>query len=100
LVRYFDGKVGAFAYLLFVLIYVPCVATVAAIYRETNWRWAVFAVGYQTTLAWIVSTAFYQVGTFMRHPAGSALWLGVAAASFALLIGGLKVMSRNASSAE
>ena len=88
--RYFDGRIGAFAYLLFVLIYVPCVATIAAIYRETSWRWALFAVGYQTALAWMISTAFYQAGTFLRHPGSSALWLAVTAGAFAVLLAGLK----------
>jgi len=54
--RYFDGRIGAYAYLLFILLYAPCVATIAAIYREAGGRWAVFSVIYLTTLAWVVST--------------------------------------------
>lgn len=54
----------AFSYLLFVLIYFPCIATIAAIKGETgSWRWAVFAALYTTVLAWIVSAAVYQVGS-------------------------------------
>ncbi len=53
----------AYALMLFVLIYVPCVATIAVIYRETcSWRWAMFAVGYTTALAWIVAFVVYQGG--------------------------------------
>jgi ferrous iron transport protein B len=53
----------AFVLMVFVLIYIPCVATVAAIYRETNsWRWATFAVVYTCTLAWVVSLVIYQGG--------------------------------------
>jgi len=37
-----DGKVGAFSYLLFVLLYFPCVAAMGAVYRETNWGWTAF----------------------------------------------------------
>lgn len=44
----FDGRTGAFAYLLFILLYIPCVAATAAIYRETNLRWTVFAAAWTT----------------------------------------------------
>ena len=53
----------AFAYLLFVLIYFPCIATIAAIKGETgSWRWALFAAIYTTALAWVVSALVYQIG--------------------------------------
>lgn len=53
----------AFCYLLFVLIYFPCIATIAAIKNESgSWRWALFAAGYTTMLAWAVSAAVYQIG--------------------------------------
>ena len=42
MVRLFDGKIGAFAYLLFILLYFPCVAAIAAVYRETNIKWTAF----------------------------------------------------------
>ena len=54
----------AFAYLLFVLIYFPCIATIAAIKGETgSWKWALFAACYTTALAWVVSAVVYQVGS-------------------------------------
>ncbi len=54
---------SAYAMMAFVLIYVPCLATVAAIKRETNsWRWALFSIGYSTTLAWLVAFVIYQGG--------------------------------------
>lgn len=54
----------AFSYLLFVLIYFPCIATIAAIKGETgSWKWAMFAALYTTLLAWIVSAVFYQIGS-------------------------------------
>ena len=53
----------AFAYLLFVLIYFPCIATIAAIKSETgSWKWALFTACYTTGLAWVVSVIVYQVG--------------------------------------
>ena len=59
-----DGitPITAYAFLLFVLLYFPCIATIAAIKGETgSWRWALFAACYTTVLAWVVSAAFYQV---------------------------------------
>ena len=54
----------AYCYLLFVLIYFPCIATIVAIKNETSsWRWAFFAACYTTALAWIVSAFVYQVGS-------------------------------------
>ena len=53
----------AYSFLLFVLIYFPCIATIVAIKHESgSWRWAGFAAVYTTMLAWIVSALFYQVG--------------------------------------
>ena len=53
----------AFAYLLFVLIYFPCIATIAAIKGETgSWKWALTAALYTTSMAWVVSALVYQIG--------------------------------------
>ena len=54
----------AYCYMLFVLIYFPCIATIAAIRQESgSWKWALFAAGYTTILAWIVSFAVFQIGS-------------------------------------
>jgi len=54
----------AYCYLLFVLLYFPCIATIAAIKHEKgSWRWAVIAAVYTTVLAWVVSAVVYQVGS-------------------------------------
>ena len=53
----------AFCYMLFVLIYFPCIAALAAIKQESgSWKWALFAACYTTILAWIVSFTVYQIG--------------------------------------
>ena len=53
----------AYCYLLFILLYFPCIATIAAIKNETgSWRWAIFAAVYTTVMAWVVSATVYQVG--------------------------------------
>ncbi len=54
----------AYCYLLFVLLYFPCIATIAAIKGETgSWKWALFTAGYTTCLAWVVSALVFQVGS-------------------------------------
>jgi ferrous iron transport protein B len=61
-----DGitPISAYAFLLFVLLYFPCIATIAAIKGETgSWKWALFASVYTTALAWGVSAAFYQIAS-------------------------------------
>lgn len=53
----------AFCFLLFVLLYFPCIATIAAIKGETgSWGWALFAASYTTALAWVVSMVVFQIG--------------------------------------
>ena len=56
----------AFCFLLFVLLYFPCIATIAAIKNETgSWRWALFTALYTTAVAWVVSAVVYQVGKIL-----------------------------------
>ena len=58
--------VAALAYMLFVLIYFPCVATLAAIKQESgSWKWALFAAFYTTALAWIVAFIVNQIGILL-----------------------------------
>ena len=77
--RNFSTRATAFAYLLFVLIYSPCVAALIVLGREAGWRWMVFAIVYQTVLAWMVATAFYQAAALWSAPIRSVCWLGVLA---------------------
>ena len=55
------------SFLLFTLIYFPCIATIAAIYKESgSWKWAMFTVLYTTGLAWILSFAIFQAGQLLN----------------------------------
>lgn len=57
---------AALAYMLFVLIYFPCIATLAAIKQESgSWKWALFAAGYTTVLAWCIAFVVYQQGNLI-----------------------------------
>jgi ferrous iron transport protein B len=56
----------ALSFMLFILIYFPCVAVVAAIKKESGkWKWAAFTVVYTTSLAYIVSLIVFQVGSIL-----------------------------------
>ena len=55
----------ALAFLIFTLVYFPCVAVVVAIRKESgSWKWAAFTVFYTTSLAWILALIINQVGQF------------------------------------
>ena len=93
----FDGQAGAFAYLLFILLYFPCVATIGAIAREAGGAWAAFVAAWTTTVAYSTATMFYQTATFTQHPGTSAAWilaLGLVAVS---VVTGLRIWSNRGS---
>ncbi|MCK4532750.1 ferrous iron transport protein B [bacterium] len=53
---------SAYAFMAMSLIYVPCIAAIATIKKETNWKWTVLAVGYSLILGWVVAVLIYQIG--------------------------------------
>ncbi|GHF06326.1 ferrous iron transport protein B [Aliiroseovarius zhejiangensis] len=71
----YDGQAGAFAYLLLILLYMPCVAALGAIWRETGWQWALFASTWTMGLAYGAAVMFYQIARFDRHPDSSTIWI-------------------------
>lgn len=81
----FDGAIGAFAYLLFILMYFPCVAATAAMHREIGTKWTLLGVAWSTGLGYGAAVLFYQLATFSQHPTQSmvcsAIILGVFAAA-------------------
>ncbi|RDI46936.1 Fe(2+) transporter permease subunit FeoB [Aquicella lusitana] len=78
----FDGQIGAFAYLLFVLLYFPCISTTAAMLRELHRGWSLFSACWMTGVAYGTAVAFYQAATWMRHPLSSSIWIASLAAFF------------------
>ncbi|MBW8182311.1 Fe(2+) transporter permease subunit FeoB [Shewanella nanhaiensis] len=72
----FTGITAAFAYLLFILLYTPCVAAMGALVGEFGGRWAAFAGVWTFALAYGTATVFYQAATFSAHPLTSSLWIG------------------------
>jgi ferrous iron transport protein B len=78
----FDGAGGAFAYLLFILLYFPCTAAIAAVYQESGTRWTLFVGAWTTGLAYGMATLAYQISIFSRAPGSSLTWIGIVLACF------------------
>lgn len=92
--QHFDGQIGAFAYLLFVLLYFPCVSTMAVMMRELNRGWAIFSGLWMTGIAYGTAVTFYQAAIFLRHPWTSAGWIFGFALLFFATIAIARWMSR------
>jgi len=75
LVVLFDGKAGAFAYLLFVLLYMPCLSAMGAIAKEFSPGWAGFVMIWTTGQAYLLSTLFYQCAIIQRNVLYSGGWI-------------------------
>ncbi len=84
MVARFDGAAGAFAYLLFILLYFPCTAAIAVVYQESGIRWTGFVAAWTSGLAYGVATLYYQAATWAAHPASSLAWILSVLAAFAL----------------
>lgn len=55
----------AYAFMIFILLYVPCVATVSAVFKEAGGKWAAFSVIFNTSVAWLVAFLIYQIGMLL-----------------------------------
>lgn len=80
----FGSGLAAFAYLLFVLLYVPCVSTIATIAREIGLKWAVFSSLWSLSVAYSTAVIFYQLTHILTEP-----WLASAWITGLLLVNGL-----------
>jgi len=78
----FVGQLGAFSYLLFILLYTPCVAAMGAIKNEVGSRWAGFAGLWSFTLAYLMATLCFQVGNFFAAPLIASLYIIAVLLSF------------------
>lgn len=70
----FDGKIGAYAYLLFVLLYIPCVSTMAVIRQEANKKYMWMSVVWSFLVAYVAAVGFYQTAKFIEYSPHSLLW--------------------------
>lgn len=91
----FGSTTAAIAFLLFVLLYFPCVSATAAVYRETNLGWTAFVAAWTTGLAYLVAVFYYQFMTFNQHPGSAIAWLlGLSLAMVGTVLGLKKYSDR------
>ncbi|MFT5520116.1 MAG: ferrous iron transport protein B [Enterobacterales bacterium] len=69
----FGTPLAAFCYLIFILLYAPCVAVIGAVVREAGVRWAILVFSWSTGLAYFTASTVYQIGTFANHPMNSMI---------------------------
>jgi len=89
----FASPLAAFCYLVFVLLYAPCIAVLGAINKEAGWQWMVLVFGWCTGLAYITATVIYQIGTFTAHPVYSSVWVVAMLSLLAVFIMNLKKLT-------
>ncbi|NDL64462.1 Fe(2+) transporter permease subunit FeoB [Acerihabitans arboris] len=73
----FGTAVAAYSYLIFVLLYVPCVSVMGAIARESSRGWMALSIVWGVDVAYSLATLFYQGATFAAHPADSAICIAL-----------------------
>ena len=92
----FDGDLGAFSYLLMVLLYIPCCASIGAMYREVGAGWTTFAALWTIAMGYGTATIVYQIGRFSQHPVYSSICIGVCLAVILSIIIGLRIKGKEA----
>jgi len=90
----FDGPLGAFSYLLFVLLYMPCVATIGAIFKEIGAFWAAFSTAWSLVAAYAAGVVCYQLGQLATAPAAALGWIAMALTLAAVTGAGLVLWGR------
>jgi ferrous iron transport protein B len=93
----FGSGLAAFAYLLFVLLYVPCISTMSVIAREAGKGWMYGSIMWSTSIAYTVAVVFYQGATFAVHPVSSFFWIAGLLFFQVVMFKGLRRYSRDLS---
>ncbi len=91
----FQNKSAAFAYLMFVLLYFPCISTMAAMRREIGSGWTYFSMGWSFFVAYTSAVFSYQALTFSLHPASALTWMVSIVLGFAVVVVGMRIYSRS-----
>ena len=90
----FDGRLGAFAYLLFVLLYMPCVATVGVMVKELGTFWAGFSIVWSLAIAYAAAVLVYQIGQLPENPVAAVTWCVLTTGAAAVVFVGLVRLGR------
>ncbi|KFC77364.1 Fe(2+) transporter permease subunit FeoB [Buttiauxella agrestis] len=86
----FGSPAAAYSYLIFVLLYIPCISVMGAVARESSRGWMMFSVLWGLNIAYSLSTLYYQTVTFSAHPKYSLVCILAVVLFNVLLIGGLR----------
>jgi len=86
----FDGQLGAFAYLVLILLYTPCVAVLGAIKREAGALWMWTVIGWTSYLAYSLSTIIYQATHFSNAPIFATVWISLMVLGWGIFVWLLK----------
>ena len=86
----FGSEAAAYSYLIFVLLYIPCISVMGAIARESSRGWMGFSILWGLNIAYSLATLFYQTATFHAHPRYSLLCILAVVLFNALLLAGLR----------
>jgi ferrous iron transport protein B len=92
----FASPYAAYAYLILILLYFPCVATLGAMKRELGMNWMLYSTGWSLFLGYTLAVAFYQVSQIPSQPQTAFTWLIGIALSYALWFALLKRAGRKA----
>lgn len=84
------GRFQVFAYLLFVLLYVPCIASLATAFRELGRRFGALLVTFQTTIGWSLAVLFFQITV-----GGNALWISIASSLLVAVVVSLFLIGKS-----
>ncbi|APS57960.1 Fe(2+) transporter permease subunit FeoB [Piscirickettsia salmonis] len=75
MVHFFGSPIAVFAYLVFALLYIPCIATIGALSREIGRGWAYLSTYWGASTAYSLAVITYQAGSFSMHPTSSSAWI-------------------------
>jgi len=96
----FHGEVGAFCYLVLILLYTPCVAVLGAIKREAGSKWMWVVISWTTFLAYAMSSSIYQLAFWGQNPLFSSLWVIGCVLGWSLFVIYLKRLGRQMSAGD
>ena len=92
--KFDSSPLAAFSYLLFVLLYIPCISTIGATVKESTRGWAILGIIWSTVIAYVSAVIVYQIGMLTSTPLKSSLYIIVSLISIGIVIYIMKLMSK------
>lgn len=85
--QYFTSEAAVIAYLIFILLYTPCVAALGSVYREAGLKWTLLVASWTFIIGWILATGYYQFHLLNQGSSNALFWIiGLAIALFVLFM--------------